>query len=62
MWCLRSRAWSGSDRKLERKLLLVHTGSYAAAVTLLAAPALLWYGAFSRSEARIEDTGSPPRR
>ena len=46
----------GSDRKLERKLLLVHTGSYAAAVTLLAGAALLWYGAFSRSEARIEDT------
>ena len=46
----------GTDRKLERKLLLVHSGSYAAAVASKITAALLWYGAFSRSEARIEDT------
>jgi type VI secretion system protein ImpL len=48
----------GKNTKLERKLALVHSGGYVAAAALLAGALILWYGAFTRSEARINETQS----
>ncbi len=48
----------GADRKLERRIALLHGVGYAAAVTLVGGLGLLWFGALSRSEARIADTAS----
>ncbi|MCK9908475.1 type VI secretion system membrane subunit TssM [Microbacteriaceae bacterium K1510] len=46
----------GRNSKLERKLALVHGGGYVAALSLMVGALLLWYGAFTRSDARISDT------
>lgn len=46
----------GTDRKLERRLALVNSSGYAAALALLVAFAMLWLGAFARSSGRIEAT------
>jgi type VI secretion system protein ImpL len=46
----------GINRKLERRLALIHMGAYAAAAVVLVSLAALWTGAYARSVARIEAT------
>jgi type VI secretion system protein ImpL len=48
----------GTDRKLERQLALLHAFGYVAAACLVGGLGLLWFGALSRSEARIADTSN----
>jgi type VI secretion system protein ImpL len=48
----------GVDRKLERQIALLHAFGYAAAACLVVGLGLLWFGALSRSEARIADTSN----
>ena len=46
----------GADRKLEKRIAALHAVGYAAAAALVVGLGLLWFGALSRSEARIADT------
>ncbi|MGY8683197.1 type VI secretion system membrane subunit TssM [Bradyrhizobium sp. UFLA05-153] len=46
----------GSNSKLERRLALVHGGGHIVAMVLTLAAFILWYNAFTRNEARIEQT------
>ncbi|MBV8473776.1 MAG: type VI secretion system membrane subunit TssM, partial [Hyphomicrobiales bacterium] len=46
----------GTDRKLEKQIAALHVVGYAAAAVLVGALGLLWFGALSRSEARIAET------
>jgi type VI secretion system protein ImpL len=47
---------AGTDRKLERRLAVLHGAGYAAAVAMTFGLTVLWYGAYARSEARIDET------
>ncbi|MGV7215422.1 type VI secretion system membrane subunit TssM [Bradyrhizobium sp. UFLA05-112] len=46
----------GRNSKLERRLALVHGGGHIVAMVLTVAAFILWYCAFTRNEARIEQT------
>lgn len=46
----------GVDRKLERRLVMAQSAGYAVALALLIGFSLLWWGAASRSDARIVAT------
>lgn len=48
----------GVDRKLERRLVMVQSAGYAVAAALFLGFAALWWGAMSRSEARIAATAA----
>jgi type VI secretion system protein ImpL len=51
----------GADRKLEKQIAALHVAGYAAAAVLVGALGLLWFGALSRSEARIAETTAAAR-
>ena len=48
----------GVDRKLEKQIAALHVIGYAVAAVLVGVLGLLWFGALSRSEARIAETTS----
>ena len=46
----------GTDRKLERRMVAMHGFGYAAALTLVVGLGLLFFGAMTRSQAKIAET------